>query len=169
MKPVFFIAALTLIAACSGSKDEKAVADIKALESNSSFAKSDTLINSYVKFADAFPNHKLAPLFLFKAAQTCVKANNGVKGARLYERVAKEYQNDSLAPEALIRGGISFAAASDQANAKRLYDIFIANYPKHPRINEVKKWSEYAGMTEEEMIRKFEMEVLSKKDSANSL
>ena len=66
-----------------------------------------------------------------------MKANNGVKGARLYERVAKEYQNDSLAPEALIRGGISFAAASDQANAKRLYDLFIANYPKHPRINEV--------------------------------
>jgi hypothetical protein len=169
MKHLLLLLSVCAIAACSNSKEEKALADIKALESNNSFAKSDTLINSYINFSDAFPQHRLAPLFLFKAAQTCIKAHKDVKGARLYERMAIEYQVDSLAPEALIRGGISYAAASDQANAKRLYDLFIAKFPQHPRIEEVKKWSEYAGMTEEEMIRQFEQEVLSKQDSAKTL
>jgi hypothetical protein len=169
MKHLFFVLSLCTIAACTNSKEEKAIADIKTLESNSSFAKSDTLINSYINFSDAFPQHKLAPLFLFKAAQTCIIAHKDVKGARLYERMATDYQSDSLAPEALIRGGISYAAASDQANAKRLYDLFIAKFPNHPRIDEVKKWSEYSGMTEEEMIRQFEQNILSKQDTTKSL
>ncbi len=169
MKYAFFCLSVLVLSACSSKLEEKAIADIKALESNTSFAKSDTLINSYVHFADAFPNHKLAPLFLFKAAQTSVLAHSDVKGARLYERVASEYQADSLAPEALIRGGICFAAASDQANAKRLYDLFIAKFPNHPRIGEVKKWSEYSGMTEEEMIKQFEQQILSKQDTTKTL
>ncbi len=169
MKYSFYFLLIVALSACSSNKEEKAIADIKALESNKSFAKSDTLINSYVKFADAFPSHKLAPLFLFKAAQTSVQAHSDVKGARLYERLANEYQTDSLAPEALIRGGICFAAASDQANAKRLYDLFIAKFPTHPRIEEVKKWSEYSGMTEEQMLKQFEQDVLSKQDTAKTL
>jgi hypothetical protein len=54
MKHLFFVLSLCTIAACSNSKEEKAIADIKTLESNSSFAKSDTLINSYINFSDAF-------------------------------------------------------------------------------------------------------------------
>lgn len=166
MRPLLLLTIIISLFSCVGSSEEKAIDAIKSLEANKSFAKSDTLINSYVNFAEKFPSHKLAPTFLFKAAQACVQSNRGVKGAKLYEKMAMEYQNDTLAPEALIRAGVSMAAANDPANAKRLYDVFIKHYPDHKRIEEVKKWSEYSGLSEEELIRRFQENLNNLNDSA---
>jgi hypothetical protein len=51
---------------------------------------------------------------------------------------------------------VAYASIPDPANAKRLYDQFIAQYPSHARIEEVKKWSEYSGLSDEELFRRFQ-------------
>ena len=166
MKLVVFISFCLLVTACSNSSIDNAIADIKNLEQNNKLKNSDSLINSYLRFADANPKHDSASAFLMNAAHICVTSSKVVKGARLYERVATEYTGSSIVPQALINGGIAFATIPDPAHAKKLYDQFITLFPNHPRIEEVKKWSEYSGLTDEELFRRFEAR-LNLKDTSN--
>lgn len=168
MKHLFIFTVFLSVLACNNSKTkspESSIDAIKTLESNSSLSKSDTLINSYINFAAQFPDHRLAPKFMFKAASAFVGSNRALKGVRLYEEMATKYPDDSLAPEAIICAGVGFEGLHDPANAKRLYDLFIQKYPQHPRVGEVRKWSEFVGLSEEELLRRFQ-EDLQKKDSA---
>lgn len=166
-----YLTILTLcfaIFACSDKKSpDSSIEAIKKLESNASLAKSDTLINSYINFSNQFPDHKLAPLFLFKAAQACVKNNQALKGVKLYEQLASVYEKDSLAPEATICAAVGFQGLQDPANAKRLFDGFVKKYPNHPRVEEVKKMSEFVGLSDEELIRRFNEQILNNSDSSN--
>lgn len=164
MKTIYFLCLCILFAACTNGKVENELNNIKSLESNSKFKNSDSLIHSYLRFVDANPQHDSSVHFLMNAAHICVISSKVVKGARLYERVANEYPGNELVPQALINGGIAFATIPDPAHAKKLYDQFIALFPQHPRIEEVKKWSEYSGLTDEELFRRFE-ERLKNKDS----
>lgn len=154
-----------LLFSCKGDPASEAMRDIKKLESSKNLAASDSMINSYVRFADGFPEHDSAVVFLFNAAHICIKSNKVAKGARLYERIALEYKGNPFAPEALIRGGTAFASIPDPANAKRLYDMFIQNYPQHKRIGEVRVWSETSGMSEEQLFRYFKSEILQEDSS----
>lgn len=163
MKYSFIILSVFLFA-CTGKQD-KAIQDIKHLEANKSLRNSDTLINSYINFVKNYPEHKLSADFLFKAAQASVKSNRIINGAKLYERIALEYPADTLAPEALLRAGLNFDASSDPANAKRLYELFLKNYPKHPRYNDVKLYHENVGLSADELIRRFNERLLANGDS----
>jgi outer membrane PBP1 activator LpoA protein len=164
MKFIHFLAFSFLLASCSDNSKDIAIKDIASLEQNTKLKNSDSLINSYIRFADANPSHDSSVNYLMHAAHICVTNSKVVKGARLYERVANEYTGNPLVPQALINGGIAFATIPDPANAKKLYDQFITLFPKHPRIEEVKKWSEYSGLTDEELFRRFE-ERLNSKDT----
>lgn len=164
MKYLFFCVLTLSVFSCNNSPADQAVKSIRELESNKNLAQSDSLINSYIRFADNDPAHDSSIAYLFKAASLSLKTSKVPKGARLYERVAMEYKNDSIAPKALIRAATAFASIPDPANAKRLYDYFIATYPTHPRIEEVKMWSVTSGMTEDELLRFFK-EKIEKKDS----
>lgn len=153
--------------ACNNHKSpDKYIESIKKLEANASLAQSDTLINSYIQFSKQFPDHKLAPLFMFKAAQSYIKSNQVLKGVRLYEAMATQYKNDSLAPEATICAAVGLESLNDPANAKRLFDQFVKNYPDHPRANEVKSMSEAVGLSDEELLKRFSQKNLS--DSATA-
>lgn len=165
MKFIYFLAFSFLFASCTHNGLDNAIKDIRSLEQNSKLKNSDSLINSYIRFADANPSHDSSVNYLMHAAHICVTNSKVVKGARLYERVANEYVGNPIVPQALINGGLSFATIPDPAHAKKLYDQFITLFPKHPRYEEVKKWSEYSGLTDEELFRRFQ-ERLNSKDSA---
>lgn len=161
MKLILFSILSITVLACSSNQSNTLIKDIKNLESSKNLSGSDSLINTYIRFADGFPEHDSAAIYVFKAAQLCIKSNKIVKGARLYERIALEYKSHPIAPDALIRGGTAFATVPDPANAKRLYDMFISNYPDHKRIEEVKMWSYTSGMSEDELMRFFKSEILN--------
>lgn len=168
-KHVLFLTLGFALFACSDNAAQKSINDIKALEANPSLQASDTLINCYTRFSEKYPDHKLSPVFLFKAAQGLMQSNRTLKGTRMYESMGMKYEKDSLAPEALIRAGIGFQAANDPANAIRVYEVFLKRYPSHPRAGEIKKNIEYAGLSEEEFMRKFNEEVLGKANSGISV
>jgi outer membrane PBP1 activator LpoA protein len=164
MKNIYFLSISFLLASCGSNAVELAIKDITSLEQNTMLKNSDSLINSYIRFADANPSHDSSATYLMHAAHICVTNSKVIKGARLYERVANEYTGNPVVPQALINGGIAFATIPDPAHAKKLYDQFVTLFPKHPRIEEVKKWSEYSGLTDEELFRRFQ-ERLNSKDS----
>lgn len=151
---VYLILVLTFLS-CS-SQQESEFKRIKSLESNPNTMYSDSLIHCYTRFADANSKHDSAAVFLMKAAHIHIYNKHIIQGIKLYERVALEYPSSAIAAQALINGGVAYASIPDPANAKRLYDQFIAEYPKHDRIEEVKKWSEYSGLSDEELFRRFQ-------------
>ena len=153
-KTSFYLLAL-LLAACS-NQTQKDLDQILALERQTSSLNSDSLLHCYMRFADANAKHDSAAVFLMKAAHIEIVNKHVVPGIKLYERVALEYPNTPIAAQALINGGVAYASIPDPANAKRLYDQFIVQYPCHARIEEVKKWSEYSGLSDEELFRRFQ-------------
>ncbi len=170
MKILYYIILMTFIVSCGNGTENRMMNDIKQLEANKSLATSDTLINSYVNFANKFPKHEYAVKYLFKAAEASIKSNRVLPGIKLYERVANEYQDTTLCPEALIRAGVGYSTIPDPANSKRMFDQFIRQYPNHPRINDVKMMSEYSGLSEEELIRRvIESNQKLQQDSANKI
>jgi outer membrane protein assembly factor BamD (BamD/ComL family) len=170
MKILSYLFLTVLIISCNNAAQERMAKNIKALEANKNLATSDTLINSYVAFADKFPQHEHSVKYLFKAAEASVRSNRILKGIKLYERVANEYNDTALGPEALIRAGVGYSTIPDQANSKRMFDQFIQKYPTHPRIGDVRKMSEYSGLTEEELIRRvIENNQKLQQDSANNI
>lgn len=145
------------LVSCKRSAQEEMIANIKSLEQNKTYALSDSLINTYMKFVEKYPDHSLSPTFNFKAAEVCIAGDRILRGAKLYEQVAMNYSNDSLAPKALINGGVTYQSLYDAANAKRLFEIFMKNYPNHYRFEHVKLMHESAGLTEEELINRFKV------------
>lgn len=165
MKKIFYLSVILVSVAACSSKESKAIDNIKLMESNKSLITSDTLINSYLDFVQKYPEHDQSPGFLDKAANACVRSNRMVKGARLYEKLAMDYPNDSLAPGALISGGVSFDAAKDPANAKRLYGIYLEKYKNHWRYKDVQYYYDATGKSEEQFMEEFLQRVAEKGDS----
>jgi outer membrane PBP1 activator LpoA protein len=155
MKLLYSICIFILLASCNGSPEQQMIKDIKRLEANKSLATSDTLINTYVQFADRFPQHDSAVKYLFRAARASVKSGKEMKGIQLFERVANNYKDTVLGPEALIIAGLVYSKIPDPVNAKRVFEQFVRQYPDHPRNAEMKIMAEEAGMSEEEQMQRF--------------
>lgn len=148
---VFFSIALF---SCSNNQ-EKLSNQIHSLENNKQFQNSDSLINIYLLFASKYPDHSNSIKYMFKAAEIHVKKNNLLEGIKLYETIGTNYNDKELAPEALIRASVCLQSIPDPANAKRVLELFIAKFPTHERIEEVKQMNELVGLSEEELIKRF--------------
>ena len=71
MKHYILCICALLLFSRKGDPASEAMRDIKKLESSKNLAASDSMINSYVRFADGFPEHDSAVVFLFNAAHIC--------------------------------------------------------------------------------------------------
>ncbi|NQV75770.1 MAG: tetratricopeptide repeat protein [Bacteroidetes bacterium] len=144
-----------LLFSCKEVGEKGMIKDIKKLEENKSFSHSDTLINSYLNFVKLYPDNPNAIKFLFKAAESNVKAKRNAKGAQLYEQLATIYMDkDELASESLIRAGLNYESLNDIVNAKRVYNEFLKRYPKHERAADIKKNIEIMGLSVDEMMKR---------------
>jgi tetratricopeptide (TPR) repeat protein len=155
MKYLPLIISLLFFQSCRNSNEKVFLNKIKELEINKKMSSSDTLIKLYLGFVDEFPEHEFAVKYLFKAGEALVKAEKKVEAAKIYERVDSEYADKELSPEALIRAAVCLQSVPDPANAKRLFEVFLNKYPKHARYEDVKAMNEMVGMTEEELLRRF--------------
>lgn len=162
MKYFQIIIACTIFSSCSNNIKEQLVNNIKTLETQKEYKLSDSLVNTYIAFGKQFPEDSNAIKYTFKAAEILIKNNQLVKGAKLYESIAKD-NSSPLAAEALLRAGVCYESIPDKANAVKIYEQFIAQFPTHERIEEVKKMKEYAGLTDEELFKR----LLENKENAN--
>jgi TolA-binding protein len=167
MKKICFIAlAVIAFVACQSPK-EKALANIKALESNDSVFSPEQIQKTqeaYIDFATKYPNDEQAPEFLFKAGQRCNVSADHNKAIELFQQVIDQYPKHKIAEDALfLQAYIYENNLHNYPMAKAAYTKFIEMYPN----SELKEDAVYSiqnlGKTPEQIF-----EALDKTDSVAS-
>lgn len=135
-KIVIFSLTLILIS-CTDNKS-KMIQNIKSLESDKNYANSDSLINTYIHFAEKFKDDKYALNYLFKAAEMQVKQQKFNDGAKLYSQISETYPDSSLSCEAMFRAANIYQMIDEKNKCKILYNKFLNKYPNNERNEEIK-------------------------------
>jgi len=152
------------ITACS-SKKQKLADEIlqqeKSLYSDSSMVpdpvKAKKVIDSYVSYADQFPEDTLSANYLFKAGDISSKINEIDQSIQLFARLLKTYPENKNAPFAIfLQGFIYENQAGNPVKARPYYEEFLRKYPDHPIAGDVSFSLENLGKSPEELIREFE-------------
>jgi TolA-binding protein len=160
MKKVTFIAiAIFAVIACQSPK-EKALVNIKALESNDSVFSPEQIEktkDAYIDFATKYPDDELAPEFLFKAGQRCNVGADHYKAIELFQQVIDKYPKHKIAEEALfLQAYVYENSLKDYPKAKLAYSKFIELYPKSDLAEDAKYSIENLGKTPEQIFEEFE-------------
>lgn len=173
-----------LLAACGGGSSETPVAsteEAKAVEAatrihamEDSLFKQPTfdnksaqaLLDVYLAYAKSFPLDTLTPEYLFRAAGGKNNLGDPRGGIALYDRIIANYPRWRKTPDAYYLKALSLDKDLHQlGEAKTAYEAFINHYPDHPFVKDARKMIEFLGLTDEELIRKFEA---MNKDSAST-
>jgi TolA-binding protein len=120
-------------------------------------AKAQETIALYEKFASTFPKDSLAPKYLMKAADICSNTNQAAKSVELCRKIVEQYPNFKDVPTALFL--MAFVTENKLQNiprAKELYQEFIQKYPNHPMAKDAKASIENLGLSDEELMAKFQ-------------
>jgi outer membrane protein assembly factor BamD (BamD/ComL family) len=117
----------------------------------------EELISSYTYFAEQFPKDSLAPECLFKAAEVNSGIGQPLKAIALYKKAKDEYPSYKKADYCVFLQGFVYEnQLRDTANARVIYEAFLANYPSHPLTDAARFSLENLGKPDEEVIRQFE-------------
>lgn len=146
---------LTLLLFSCKSDQRRMIDDINKLEANKSLATSDTLINSYVNFANKYPRHEYAVRMLFKAARANSKSHRPEKAFQLYKRITDNYKDTCCVPYALLSEGMYLQEKGDIDEARKVYAQFMRDYPDHPLRNSAELNYQYMGLSEQEQMDRF--------------
>lgn len=160
MNRIFVILfAVAALAACESPK-EKALAEIKILESNDSIFSPEQIEkvkSAYIDFANKYPDDDLAPEFLFKAGQRCNVTAEHQKAIALFQEVIDKYPKHKMAEEALfLQAYVYENSMQDYVNAKTKYAKFMEQYPNSELAEDAKLSIANMGKTPEEIFAEFE-------------
>ncbi len=163
-KLIFWVIVLIYATSCSSPQGKKtsAIMDMeKAIfsEENIMFdrAKANELINTYISFADEFPDAKETPEFLFKAGDMSMNLKMPQKAIQVFDRVLKNYPDYEKAAQCLfLKGYVYENEIGDLNAAKKIYKDFIAKYPNDEFADDAAVSIQNLGKSPEELIKEFE-------------
>ncbi|TVR81166.1 MAG: hypothetical protein EA412_03380 [Chitinophagaceae bacterium] len=169
-KNYFFLISLLAVFLTSCSATEKTedtlIEEItklenKLFEDNLSFEFSENIRNELIEKYDAFysqyPNHSIAPEYLFRLADLHRSAGDPVLAARTYERTYAEYPTYENRAQVLFLIGFTYEnEVNDTSEARFWYNRFLEVYPEHPLTKDVEFSLNFLGKSPEEMIRLWE-------------
>lgn len=125
----------------------------------------DSVVSSQVKFAEQFPNDPAAPNYLFRAGDVSQSIGEYAKAIELWETVRKKYPSFNQNADALFKIAFCFDEdLRDKINAKKTYEQFLQEYPRHPLAEQVNKLIPLLDRDPEEVVKEFENKTA--KDSA---
>ena len=160
MKKLTFIAlAILTVIACQSPK-EKALGNIKALESNDSVFSPEQVEKekeAYIDFATKYPDDELAPEYLFKAGQRCNVSGDHEKAITLFQQVIDSYPKHKIAEDALfLQAYVYENSLKDFAKAKAAYSKFTELYPQSELAEDANYSIQNLGKTPEQIFQEFE-------------
>jgi len=119
----------------------------------------DELIETYVGFADEFPEDTLAPDYLFKAGDISMNTNRSRQAIRFYDRIITEFPNYKKTPEAMFLKGYVYENNLGRLDkAKEIYETFLALYPNNEFADDAEVSLRFLGKSPEELIEIFQQE-----------
>jgi tetratricopeptide (TPR) repeat protein len=165
-KNIFPITLLLLVVMVIGCKDSQrdAIDQIKKTEAEV-FDKNgmidhdriDELIETYLGFANSYPQDSLAPDYIFKAADVAMTTNRSNQAITLYQRIREEYPNYRKVPEALFLEAYVYENYLGRLDkAKALYEEFLEKYPDNDFADDAEISLKYLGKSPEELIELFQ-------------
>jgi len=123
----------------------------------------DELIETYVGFADEFPQDSLAPDYLFKAGDIAMNTNRSRQAIRSYDRIITDYPNYRKTPEALFLKGYVYENNLGRLDkAKEIYERFLELYPDNEFADDAEVSLRFLGKSPEELIEIFQQEEADK-------
>ena len=134
-------------------KREKAFKENKALNDN----KGVELMEAYVAYAMRFGNRENADEYLFKAGEIAMGENLTVEAIRHLTRLYDEYPKyEKRAYGLFLLGFVQENYAKNLDEAKRIYELFLTEFPTHEMADDARASIENLGKSPEEIIREFE-------------
>ena len=114
------------------------------------------LIEFYSSFVKTFSTSKAAPDYLFKAGNESVNLKKYNNALGFYDRIDQHYPSYIKRPESLfIQGFIYDSYKNEFGKAKEKYERLIELYPNHLLAEQAKQSIGNLGLTDEEIINKF--------------
>lgn len=178
MKTKLFILAcsVALLSACSNKQAEEnetvsadpkteLLNEIKTIEdelfanpnAELSKVKANELIQLYKGYVDNNREDANAAEYLFKAGEVAEGLEKHDVAIAFFNRVVKEYPEYTKRPEALyLTGFINETKLQKYGEAKTIYEQVIQEFPNHILAKNATHAIENLGMSDEELIQKFE-------------
>jgi len=131
----------------------------KALQSSETLKKEDAvlLMEAYVAFSERFNNRENADEYLFKAGEIAMGQEMTVDAIRYLTRLYDEFPRyDKRAYGLFLLGFVQENYSGNLDEAKRVYELFLTEFPNHEMADDAKASIENLGKSPEEIIREFE-------------
>ena len=113
-------------------------------------------IKAFTDYAYYCANDSLSPVFLIKTAQVAVAINNITQAKVTLEKCIQDYSRFEGIPSAMFLLAQLYdekEQLNNEAEARRLYEAIIANYPNSPEVESAKGAIKFLGMTDKQIIR----------------
>ena len=115
------------------------------------------LVNSYIEYADKFPEDTNSVNYLFKAADISMNLLDPNRSIRLFDRIMTEYPDYIKIPHCLfLKGYVYENSLRNLDAAKALYLAFLDRYPQHEFADDVAISLQHLGKTPEQLIQEFQ-------------
>jgi TolA-binding protein len=117
------------------------------------------LTKAYEAYALDYAQDSLTPELLFKAAELYSALRQSYKALETYKQIYADYPQFEKRPICLfMQAYITDDELNDDNQAKILYEKFIAEFPNHVLAKDAKFSIENLGLTDEELLRKFQQQ-----------
>jgi len=90
--------------------------------------RSKDAVQTYLAFAENYPDDTLTPIALWRAAALREKDGNRNGARQLYQRLASDYPDHQDAPEALFRAGLMALREGDDETAVQDWEDLVSEY-----------------------------------------
>jgi len=131
----------------------------KVLQSSETLKKEDAvlLMEAYVAFSERFTNRENADEYLFKAGEIAMGQEMTVASIRYLTRLYDEFPRyEKRAYGLFLLGFVQENYSGNLDEAKRVYELFLTEFPNHEMADDAKASIKNLGKSPEEIIREFE-------------
>jgi TolA-binding protein len=146
---------VTILAACQSPK-EKALKNIKNLESNDSAFSTELMTDlkmAYLDFAKAYPDDEMTPEFMFKGAQRAIVLEQANEAVDLLQQLCNKYPKSNFVEDATFLMAYTYENNLNDLNkSQALYKDFIAKYPNGELAKDAQFALDNLGKSPEEML-----------------
>jgi tetratricopeptide (TPR) repeat protein len=122
------------------------------------------LINNYWAYYDANKQDSLSPIFLYRAGESALYINQGIKAISYFKTIESEYADFKNMGSVLFLIGFTYENnVKNFDDARKYYELFLERYPEHPLASDTHILIKNLGKSPEELIREFEAANAKKK------
>tara|TARA_R110002111_G_scaffold140653_1_gene206790 strand:- start:76 stop:678 length:603 start_codon:yes stop_codon:yes gene_type:complete len=116
------------------------------------------LMEAYVAFSERFNNRENADEYLFKAGEIAMGQEMTVEAIRHLTRLYDEFPRyEKRAYGLFLLGFVQENYSENLDEAKRIYELFLTEFPNHEMADDAKASIENLGKSPEQIIREFEI------------